>query len=67
MMIDEETFREALGAIFFALLADRDVASARASAAILNGAIETGAVQDPAARGIIRSIIKSVRTAELLS
>ena len=46
-MIDEQTFREALGAIFFALLADRDYVSARASADVLRGAIETGAVQDP--------------------
>ncbi len=66
-MIDEQTFREALGAVFFALLADRDYVSARASADVLRGAVETGAVQDPAARGILRSIVKSARTAELLS
>jgi hypothetical protein len=66
-MIDEQTFREALGAVFFALLADRDVTSARASADVLNGAVETGAIHDPAARGVIRSIVKSARAAELLS
>jgi hypothetical protein len=66
-MIDEQTFREALGAIFFALLADRDYVSARASVDVLRGAVEIGAVQDPAARGILRSIVKSARTAELFS
>ena len=63
----EQTFREALGAIFFALLADRDVVSARASAEVLNGAVETGVVQDPAARAILRCIVRSARTAELLT
>jgi hypothetical protein len=66
-MIDEQTFKETIGAIFFALLADRDFVSAKASADVLRGAIETGAVQDPAARGILRSIVQSARTVELLA
>ena len=66
-MISEQAFKEALGAIFFALLADRDISSARISADVLRTAVESGAVQDPLARGILRSIVMSTQTAELLS
>ena len=65
-MIDQ-TFKEAVGAIFFALLADRTVASAQIGAAVLREAVDSGEVQDPAARGMLRSIVKSSRLAELLS
>jgi hypothetical protein len=63
-MIDEQTFKEALGAIFFACLADCDVATTRKAADILDGAIETGAVQDDTAKEILRSIIGAARVAE---
>jgi hypothetical protein len=40
-MIDEQTFKKALGAIFFAYLADCGAATARKAADILEGSIET--------------------------
>ena len=45
-MIDKQTFKEPLGAVFFACLADCDAATARKAADILEGSIETGTVQD---------------------
>jgi hypothetical protein len=56
-MIDEQTFKEALGAVFFACLADCDVATARKAADILEGSVETGAVQDMTAKDVLHSIV----------
>jgi hypothetical protein len=66
-MIDEQTFKEALGAVFFAGLADCDAATARKAAEILEGSIETGAVQDETAREILHSIVGAARIAERLT
>jgi hypothetical protein len=65
-MIDEQTFKEALGAVFFACLADCDVATARKAADILEGSVEAGAVQDEAAKEILHSIVRAARVAERL-
>jgi hypothetical protein len=66
-MIDAQTFKEVLGAVFFACLADCDAATACNAADILEGAIETGAVQDDAAKEVLHSIVRAARVAKRLT
>ena len=54
-----QTTKEAMGAIFYAMLSLYDDAAERESIQLLKDMIETGAVRDPAARSILRSIVRS--------
>jgi hypothetical protein len=56
-----QTTKEAVGAIFFALLSLYDDAAERESVQLLNDMLETGAVRDPAARSILQSIARNSR------
>jgi hypothetical protein len=51
--------KEVAGAIFYALLSLYDDAAERESVELLTDMLETGAVRDPAARSILRSIVRS--------
>jgi uncharacterized membrane protein YeiH len=66
MTIDEDTLMEALGAVFFAVLTGCGEGTVRDCADTLSGALEAGAVGDPAARDILRTIVRSARVAERL-
>ena len=55
----DQTTREVAGAIFFALLSLYDDAAERESVQLLKDMLETGAVRDPTARDILRSITRS--------
>jgi hypothetical protein len=63
-MDNYQTTKEAVGAIFFALLSLYDDAAERESVQLLNDMLETGAVRDPAARSILRSITRNSRVIE---
>ena len=59
----DQTTQEVAGAIFYALLSLYDDAAERESIQLLADMLETGAVRDPAARSILRSITRSSRAA----
>jgi hypothetical protein len=65
-MIDEETLTEALGAVFFAVLTGCGEGTIRDCATTLASAVEAGAVDDPVARDVLRTIIRSAKVAERL-
>ena len=56
--------KEVAGAIFYALLSLYDDAAERESVQLLTDMLETGAVRDPAARSILRSIARNSRAVE---
>jgi hypothetical protein len=62
-MLDQTT-KEVAGAIFYALLSLYDDAAERESVQLLTDMLETGAVRDPAARSILRSIARNSRAVE---
>jgi hypothetical protein len=55
--------KEVAGAIFYALLSLYDDAAERESVQLLADMLETGAVRDPAARSILRSITRHSKVA----
>ena len=61
----DQTIKEVAGAIFYALLSLYDDAAERESVQLLTDMLETGAVRDPTARSILRSITKNSRAARL--
>lgn len=58
-----QTTKEVAGAIFYAMLSLYDDEAERESIQLLRDAVTTGAVQDPIARSILTSIVRSSKTA----
>jgi hypothetical protein len=54
-----QTTKEVAGAIFYALLSLYDDAAERESIQLLRDMVSTGAIKDPMARDVLRSIARS--------